>query len=94
MGLHSFVELPVATVVEARNLLNETLSPVIKCLVERVLLLAVFVVTCDGYSFHFSLLKVTYFFSFENFATIGVGTWVALCQIGYNAYTAKAETAI
>ncbi len=94
MGLHSFVETSVTTVVETRYLLNQTLSPVTKSLVERVLLLAVVVVTSDGYPVHFILMKSAELSRVECLTAVGVGTRGTLCQIGSGAYTAKTEAAV
>ncbi len=94
MGLHSFVETSVTTFVETRYLLNQTLTPVTKSLVERVFLLAVLVVTGNCYPVHFSLLKVAELSGIEGLATVRVGTRGTLSQIGSGTYTAKTETAV
>ena len=71
MGLHPFVDLTVATVVNTRDLLSVALTSVLKGLVELILYFAVFVVTCDCDLFYLPLLEVAQIFRFKNFTAIG-----------------------
>ncbi len=81
MRFNSFVQLTVTAVVKTRNLLNVTLSPVMKSLVEWVLLFAVVIVTGDDYPVHLCSLEVVELSRIEDFTTIRVGTRSSLFQI-------------
>ncbi len=94
MGLDSFVESPITTVVNTRNRLNQTKSLVIKSFVEWVLLFAVIIVAENGYTVHFFLLKVAELSLVINLATVRVRTRGAFRHIGCDACTAKTETAV
>ncbi len=89
MSRNSFVEFPVTTVINARNLLNKTLPPMLKSLVERILFLAVVVVAGDRYPVHFFLLKFTYFFRFKGLATVANGALGSLRKVLFSTNTAK-----
>jgi hypothetical protein len=89
MSRNSFVEFPVTTVIDTWNLLNRTLPPMLKSLVERVLLLAVVVVTDDSYPVYFFLLKVAELFRFKDLAAVGDGALGSLCKVLFSTYTAK-----
>ena len=58
VGVQSLVKLAVAAVVDTGSLLNKTLAPVLKSLVERVLLFAVFLIADDRDPFELLPLEV------------------------------------
>ncbi len=81
MGVHSFVYLAVAAVVDAGDLLNRTSASVFLSLIIGVLLLAVFFVTNDLNSLHFVLLNPADFFRFESLTTVAYRTHIPFPQV-------------
>ncbi len=76
-SFYAFVELAVAAVVDARDLLNATCTSVGQGLIERVLFAAVVFIASDSNSVHFSLLVVAQFFRFESLPTVRNGACCA-----------------
>ena len=89
MGVHSFVQLAVAAVVDAGDLLSQTFASVLQSLIVGVLLLAVFFVTGDLNSFHLVLLNLADFFRFESITTVAYRTHISFCQVRSSTDTTK-----
>jgi hypothetical protein len=81
VGVNSLIQLAVAAVVDAGDLLSQTFASVLQSLIVGVLLLAVFFVTGDRYPLHFVFLHLSNLLRFKSLAAFTYRTHISFRQV-------------